>query len=293
MLAYLNDKLIPYAQAAIPVGDFGFTMGVTVTEQLRTFNGTPHLIKQHLARLNEGLKLTEIEQPSGLLEIANDLTSKNFTELNPGSDLSLGICITPGASQGKSEPGSPTVLVYNLELPFAKWADQYSKGMQLTTVETREISVDSIPKQLKCRSRIHYYLAELEASRRAPGSRALMLDQAGNVAEATTASVAIINGNELIAPPATDVLPSIAFEFAAQLATQQGIKVTRRIIPPADLIQADEVLWFSTPMCVLPVTQVDETEIGDGKPGQVFSKLIASWSDDVGLDIIKQAQTIP
>lgn len=291
MLAYLNDKLIPYAQAAISVGDFGFTMGVTVTEQLRTFNGKPHLLKQHLARLNEGLKLTGIEQPSGLIEIANDVTAKNFAQLNSGSDLSLGICVTPGASHGKSKAAPPTVLVYNLELPFANWANQYSTGMQLTTVETREISGNSIPKQLKCRSRMHYYLAELEASQRAPGSRALMLDQKGNIAEATTASVAIVKGTELIAPPVTDVLPSIAFEFSAQLAPSLGIKVVRQTISPSELAQADEVLWLSTPMCVLPVTEIDKTKIGTGKPGPVFSKLIAAWSDNVGLDIVKQANS--
>ena len=291
MLAYLNDKLIPYAQAAISVGDFGFTMGVTVTEQLRTFNGKPHLLKQHLARLNEGLKLTGIEQTSGLIEIANDVTAKNFAQLNSGSDLSLGICVTPGANHGKSKAAPPTVLVYNLELPFANWANQYSTGMQLTTVETREISGNSIPKQLKCRSRMHYHLAELEASQRAPGSRALMLDQKGNIAEATTASVAIVKGTELIAPPVTDVLPSIAFEFSAQLEPSLGIKVVRQTISPSELAQADEVLWLSTPMCVLPVTEIDKTKIGTGKPGPVFSKLIAAWSDNVGLDIVKQANS--
>ena len=125
----------------------------------------------------------------------------------------------------------------------------------------------------------------------APGSRALMLDQKGNIAEATTASVAIVKGTELIAPPVTDVLPSIAFEFSAQLEPSLGIKVVRQTISPSELAQADEVLWLSTPMCVLPVTEIDKTKIGTGKPGPVFSKLIAAWSDNVGLDIVKQANS--
>jgi len=126
MLAYLNDKFVPYAQAAIPVGDYGFTMGVTVTEQLRTFNGTPHLIQQHLARLSEGLKLTGIEPQDQLLEIANQLTAKNFADLDSKSDLSLGICVTPGASR---DTQGPTILIYNLELPFANWAQQYTDAL--------------------------------------------------------------------------------------------------------------------------------------------------------------------
>lgn len=288
MLAHLNGKLIPQDQAAISVWDYGFTMGVTVTEQLRTFNGTTHLLEQHLNRLRQGLKLLEIEEPAGLLEIANDVTSKNFAELSSGSDLSLGICITPGANH---ENGDPTVLVYNLELPFSNWADQYSSGLQLTTVQTRELPTNTIPKQLKCRSRMHYYLAELEAKKRASDSRALLLDQNGNIAEATTASVAIVKGTEIIAPPETDVLPSIAFEFSAKLANKLDVTVQRRPISPAELKDADEVLWMSTPMCVLPVTNVDGTKVGDGLPGPVFAKLIAAWSENVGLDIIQQAQS--
>lgn len=289
MLAYLNGKYIPYAQAAIPVGDYGFTMGVTVTEQLRTFHGTPHLIEQHLARLDQGLKLTGIEKQNQLLEIANELTAKNFAELDSKSDLSLGICVTPGESRG---PRSPTILIYNLELPYANWAHQYTQGLKLTTVKTREIPGTSIPKQLKCRSRMHYYLAELQASQQQPGSRALLLDQSGNVAEATTASVVMINDGEIVAPPETDVLPSLAYEFSVKLAAKLGIGVTRRTISLAELTKADEALWLSTPMCVLPVTEVDATKIGLGEPGPVFSKLISAWSDSVGLDIIEQAQSL-
>ena len=288
MLAYLNGQYIPYSQAAISVGDFGFTMGVTVTEQLRTFNGKPHLIQQHLDRLHEGLKLTGIKRPDQLAKIANDLTQKNYAQQASKSDLSLGICVTPGQIR---DPQGPTILIYNLELPFANWADQYSAGMQLTTVETREIPGVSVPKQLKCRSRMHYYLAELQASEKRAGSRALLLDQSGNVAEATTASVAIVKDEEIIAPPETDVLPSLAFEFSAKLATQLGIAVTRRTITLNELKKADEVLWLSTPMCVLPVTQVDDSRVGTGEPGPVFSELIDAWSNEVGLDIIAQAQT--
>lgn len=289
MLAYLNGQYLPYAQATIPVGDYGFTMGVTVTEQLRTFNGTPHLIEQHLARLNRGLELTGIQKQDHLLKVANELTVKNFAELDSNSDLSLGICVTPGEVHG---PQSPTVLIYNLELPFENWAHCYSEGLSLTTVQTREIPGASIPKQLKCRSRMHYYLAELEARQRQPESRALMLDQSGNVAEATTASVVIVNDQTIIAPPEADVLPSLAFEFSAKLAAKLGIAVSRRAISLAELKDADEVLWLSTPMCVLPVTQVDGSEIGRRKPGPVFSKLIDAWSNEVGLDIIEQAQTV-
>ena len=41
--------------------DYGFTMGVTVTEQLRTFGGRLEMLELHLERLNDGLGICGIE----------------------------------------------------------------------------------------------------------------------------------------------------------------------------------------------------------------------------------------
>jgi hypothetical protein len=49
------------------------------------------------------------------------------------------------------------------------------------------------------------------------------------------------------------------------------------------------VLWLSTPVAILPVTQVDSHKIGNGQPGHIFHQLISSWSNDVEVNIVDQA----
>jgi branched-chain amino acid aminotransferase len=73
------------------------------------------------------------------------------------------------------------------------------------------------------------------------------------------------------------------------LAGQLGIGVAYRELTPDDLATADEVLLASTPFCLLPATRLDGRPIGDGRPGPVFHRLLAAWSEMVELDIAAQA----
>lgn len=300
MLAYLNGKILPYDQATLPVWDFGFTMGVTVTEQLRTFAGKIHLLEDHLTRLRNGLEIVGIKSPvsfSDLSEIAQQLVEENAAEIPSGSDMNLGICFTPGASANATPAdfemtGEPTVLVYTRELSFANWANHYAAGISLSTVDYREIPDACVPSQLKCRSRMHYYLAEKQAREKHAGSRALLLNMDGNVAESTIASIVMCDGETMIAPPPSDVLPGVSLQQAERLAAGWGIKLIRRDIAIDELKNAKEVMWLSTSVCALPVTRIDGTQIGQAKPGPLFSKLIQTWSDEVKVDIIQQAQNL-
>ncbi len=40
-----------------------------------------------------------------------------------------------------------------------------------------------------------------------------------------------------------------------------------------------------TPFCMLPVTGVNDLPIGNGQVGPVFERLLARWSENVGIDI--------
>ena len=52
---------------------------------------------------------------------------------------------------------------------------------------------------------------------------------------------------------------------------------------------SSEAFFTSTSPCVLPVTLVDKRPIGDGAPGPVVRRLLGTWSEIVGVDIVKQA----
>ena len=100
------------------------------------------------------------------------------------------------------------------------------------------------------------------------------------------------DGKSLIAPRADEVLPGISLRQMERLATELGIDLIRRDISVEELSSAEEVLWLSTSVCVLPVTRIDATPIGLAQPGPLFSDLIQAWSDEVDVDIIGQAKSL-
>ena len=300
-LCYSSGRWIPYDQARIPVWDLGFTMGVTLTERLRTYRGELPLLQRHLDRLQGGLSVVGLELPISLDElgqIAKRVVEYNRQAIDADSDLSLSLCITGGAQASAAPPsgvpedcppcGQPTILVATQPLPFAKWAHQYEQGVALASVDYREIPTSSLPRSIKHRNRMHYYLADRQAQQRHPGSRALLLAADGSVAEATTAAIALVSGGQLLAPPAEDVLPSIAFSIATELSAEAGLPLVRRRMDPSEIAQADEVLWFSTSVGVLPVVAFNGQPVGQAE-GPVLLDLLKRWSARLGVDLRQQA----
>jgi branched-chain amino acid aminotransferase len=294
--AYFNGRFIPASEAMVSPADAGFVLGATVAEQLRTFRGEVFRLEAHLERLRRSLRMAEIDPGIGLGElaaIARDLVARNHRLLEPGDDLGLSIFITPGVYPvhlGLGEPPRPTVCLHTCPLPFALWADKYRTGQSLVVSDVRQVPSSSWPAALKCRSRMHYYLADRHAARTEPGARALLLDQEGFVSEATTANVLVYRAGEgLVSPPLARILHGISMDVALELAAGLGIPATQRNLTVEDLAGADEAFLTSTPLCLLPVTRLNGRAIGSGIPGAVYGRLLRAWSERVELDIVAQA----
>ena len=158
-------------------------------------------------------------------------------------------------------------MLHTYPLPFRFWAAKYRAGQVLRTTSIQQVPPACWPPSLKCRSRMHYYLADREAAVAEPGSRAVLLDQAGFVTEASTANLIVYTAaGGLLTPPRTHVLRGISLAEIADLAERLHIPLSERELRPADLAAADEVLLTSTPLCLLPVTRYDGRPIGSGAP---------------------------
>jgi len=293
-LSYWNGEFLTDDEPSISVFDVGFVQGVTVPEQMRTFAGKLFQLDEHLQRLRRSLQIVGVDDIDlgSLKSAAEVIASHNHSLLRPGDDLGLTLIVTPGFCATAAHDGDPgpTVGMYTTPLPFHRWADKYSTGETLVVSSIRQIPDNCWPAELKCRSRMHYFLADREAHRRKPGARALLLDQDGLVAEASTASVILYRELEgLVVPPPEKVLPSVSVSVLQSLAEQLGIAFVRRDISMDDVRSADEVFLSSTSPCLLPVVAIDDLPIGEGAPGEIFQKTIDCWGRLVGLDIVAQA----
>jgi branched-subunit amino acid aminotransferase/4-amino-4-deoxychorismate lyase len=294
--AYLNGQFVPASQAVLPVYDAGFVQGTTVAEQLRTFDGRLFRLHEHVERLLHSLAIVQVDPGHSfdrLVEVAEELAAINHPLLADGDDLGLAMFVTPGDYRAiaSGESAGPTVCLHTFPLRFDLWVEKYRNGESLATTDIEQVPSTCWPAELKCRSRMHYYLADRQAAARHPRSRAVLLDRQGLVVEATTANVVLYRDDAgLLLPPAEKILPGISLAVLLELAEELEVDFDHRELKPADLGTADEVFLTSTSVCMLPVVEFNGRPVGSGQPGPTFARFISAWNELVGLDIVEQAQ---
>jgi branched-chain amino acid aminotransferase len=282
---------------AVSVTDAGFMQGVTVAEQLRTFGGKLFRLDMHLARLRRSLDVVGVDPgltDAEFTQIAGEIAAHNHKLLDPADDLGLTIFVTPGVyplyAAGSLKPG-PTIGIHTVPLPFGAWAAKYQTGESLVVTGVMQVPLACWPPELKCRSRMHYYLADKRAREIEPGARALLLNERGFVTEASTANILANRRSEgLISPPKEHILPGVTVAVIEELAGQLSIPFLHRDLTVDDIAAADEALLCSTSPCIWSVTRLNGQLIGDGRPGPIACRLQAAWNQMVGLDIEAQAR---
>jgi branched-chain amino acid aminotransferase len=293
--AYLNGNWIPASSAAVSVTDAGFILGATVTDQLRTFSGQIFRLEQHLDRLERSLTLIGVDpgfSRQQWRDISHELMQKNARFLAKGDDWGLSIFVTPGIhiSHTTTEQSRPTVCLHAYPLPFYLWADKYRSGQALAITPVQQVPPQCWPPEIKCRSRMHYYLADKQAIKQDPNARAVLLDRNRYVTETSTSNILIYRkGDGLISPPMENILHGISLIVTFEIAAKLGIPIIHRNLTPDDIAAADEVILASTPVCILPVTRFNGRPIRGGQPGEIFHQLLIAWNKEAGVDIAGQA----
>jgi branched-subunit amino acid aminotransferase/4-amino-4-deoxychorismate lyase len=278
---------------ALPVFDAGVVLGASVTEMLRTFNHRIYRLEDHLTRLAEGLKLTAIHPEPSIDELgrqALDLTDRNGKLLSALEEMGINIFVTAGhvatyRRMAQAVPKKSTAVVHTFPLDNGLYAARMRSGARLVTVSVRQPPDNFIPLALKCRSRMHYWLAEQQARQRDGDAVPLLLDSEGRVRETPTANLLIARDQSLISPPVAAILPGVSRAVAIELGSGLGLVYQERELLPEDVATADEAFLTSTPYCAMPAVALDGRPIGSGRPGPTYGRLMRAWSEEVGVDI--------
>lgn len=289
-LAYLNGEWIPSSELHIAVDDVGFLLGATVTERLRTFRSQVFRFDEHVARLRTSLEMIGLNSSFIAEEVAlsiPEFVRRNRDQIEPDDDWTIIAFVTPG----QGGVNRPTVCVHGFPLPFGQWASQFETGLPVVISQHRQVPTNCWPSELKCRSRMHYYLADREAAMQRAGARAIVLDQDGYVAEATSANVVVYReGEGLISPPHEHILFGVSLGVVKELAARLDLPFTTRPLSVEEFCTADEALLASTSICVLPIVECNGRPIGDGRPGPTYRRILTTWSELVGIDVAAQAR---
>ncbi|TYT25870.1 branched chain amino acid aminotransferase [Luteimonas viscosa] len=131
----------------------------------------------------------------------------------------------------------------------------------------RRNPADSLPPLKLCGSYVNSILAKREAKARG-FDEALFTDREGFTVECTGANVFMVKDGRLTAVEHRDALPGITRDTLLQLTGAPS-----RMVPLAELMDADEVFACGTAAEVAPVAQIEEREFGDNPVTRELAEL--------------------
>lgn len=300
-IAFLNGAFLPFHEAKLPIYDRGIVQGATITERMRTFGHKAFFVQEHLDRLGRTLERLEWTLPTPLDQlpgIIEELVRHNCARLPSEGDLAIVVFVTAGDFVGDAngyavDGGPPTLCIYTAPLSLATYARWYRDGIGLAIPAGRHIPPESLDPNIKCRSRMHWYLADREAFARG-GDMAVLLDQDGYVTETSSGNLFVVTENTLRTPLERTTLPGISQRFVMELAERSGFEVRRTNISPDYVARyASEAFLTSSTYCIAPVTSLNAKPIGEGTVGPVVRRLWDAWAEVVGIDFASRGIDAP
>jgi branched-subunit amino acid aminotransferase/4-amino-4-deoxychorismate lyase len=296
-LAYLHGQFIPAKQASLPLHDAGFVMGATVTDLCRTVRHQLYRFDDHLKRFLRSCESVGIALPSTKDEVtrlAHELADHNATLLPPAGDLALVMFATPGpigyyaGLEGGPGDGQPTLGMHTFPLPFARYRNLFRLGAQLTAPTIRQVPAASVDPRIKQRSRLHWWLAQRQVHATDPGAAAVLLNERDELTETAAANLLIVKKGTVYSPPPDTVLEGVSLLSVQELCGDLGLPFVRQSLTVADAQSADEMMLSSTGWCLCGVSRFNGQSVP--WPGPVFERLLAAWSERIGLDIRRQCE---
>jgi branched-chain amino acid aminotransferase len=261
---YVDGQFVPASEAVIPVDDLAIMRGFGVFDLLRTLNGKPLFLEEHITRLQTSARQIGMELPwnsQKLIDIVmQTLQHNSFEESN------IRIVVTGGSSPDFITPqGKPRLLVLITRAPELpqRW---YTEGVKIITFASER----SIPGAKS----IDYVTATiaLKQARDQNAIEALYVDRNDCVREGTTSNLFAFYGDILVTPD-RGILNGITRKAVLDLAAKM-MDVELRNLKLNDLLIADEVFITGTNKMIVPVVQIDATTIGTGRPGKHTQRLM-------------------
>ena len=291
-LAWINGALQPFSETGLPVWDLGVVAGAAITEMARTYQHRPFRLEQHIGRLTSSLTALGFPQrwiADDLRKAAETVVQNNAQLISGRQDLGIVLFSTAGSNPTylAGVGDQTTTVIHTFVLPFQMWRTSLQKGVRLRIPEIRQIPDDCFPVEHKVRNRLHWWLADQQAAKLEPGSKALLLDHAGFITETSTSCFYLVHDGR-ISTPDRGVLRSLSSEIVEELATVLQIPFCRRPISVEELSTADEAFLSSTPVGLLPVSHIDGRPYQFSQSNSVFTRLMEKWETLTGLNPARQ-----
>jgi branched-chain amino acid aminotransferase len=257
LLTNLNGHISQTAQ--VSVLDRGFLYGDSVYEVVRTFRSRHFGLKEHLARLRQSAAYLYMDVPWTDAEIQTEV-EKTLAQAD-WSDSYVRIVVSRGTestiSLQPSEALQPNLLIVISSISPEPVMSQ--TGLHLVIPQRLRNSKQALDPAAKTGNYLNNILALLEAQQMGADD-ALLLNDRGEITEATTSNLWIVRDGMVQTPPVeVGILQGITRTFLMQALRQHNIPHQEIVLRPADLDSVQEAFLSSSVRLLMPVRQINNS----------------------------------
>ena len=283
---WLDGKLIDWDQAQIHVLTHTLHYGLGVFEGIRCYKcqdkrSAVFRLKDHIRRLFDSAQAMMLEIPFSKDEIYQAVIETLKTNGQKEAYIRPIVFIgdgTMGLYPGEN-PIRVSIITWGWGSYLGKEGLKQGIRAKISSFTRHHVNI-MMTKTKTCGNYVNSILAKLEVVK-AGYDEAIMLDTEGYVCEATGENIFIIRDEVLKTPPLTSVLPGITRDSIITLAQDLGYKVEEKRFTRDELYIADEAFFSGTAAEVTPIREVDDRQIGEGKPGPITQKIQKLYFDVV------------
>ncbi len=287
-LININGQILPINQANVSVYDRSFLYGDSLYEVVRTYQGVPFGLKEHLRRLEQSAALCQMRLSQKTSEyereILKSIAAFRAQKGMRDQDVYVRIVVSRGAGKigfGEKNLQTETLYVIYVEPLSSFPLNDFEKGCELHISKRIRNHPRALDPAMKSGNYLNSLLAFLSAQKKGY-SDALLVDQQGFLTEGTTFNVFYIRRGIIATPPlGVGILDGITRRAILQCAIEERIPYREIRFTPEYLLNADEAFVSSSLKEVLPLLKVDGKKIGNGKPGKITRALAQALSQKI------------
>ncbi|WP_404378666.1 D-amino-acid transaminase [Caenispirillum salinarum] len=275
-IAYVNGRYLPHRAASVHIEDRGHQFADGIYEVIAVWKGRPVDLAGHFDRLETGLRELKIPMPANRPVLAHVL--REVVRRNKVTDGIVYLQVNRGTAPRVhtwSQGIKPSVVATARPMPAIR--------KQVIEDGVKVISVEDIRwkrRDIKTVGLLPNAMAKQKAAE-AGCYEVFQVDADGMVTEAGASNAWIVDqqGRLVTRPLGHEILPGITRATLIDLARANGIEVEERAFSLEEAKQAREAFVSGTTAFVMPVVQIDDAVLGNGKPGSVATRLRALYYD--------------
>ena len=267
---YLNGKYVTEDKLLVSPRDLGFSRSYGVFDFLRTYDGRPFKIKEHLARFlrsAESINLDHNYTLEQLIEIVQNTLDKN----NDGKEKQIKVMLSGGISRSMYQEAEPTLIVI-IDVFRPKKSEIYENGIKLNLAKFSRYKPES--------KNTNYIEGVIQIKKgRGDGFYEPLYYSNEQVYESSNSNIFAVKNKQIYTPKNNIFCGGTRGILVNDL--KDRLHIIEENFDLEFLLNADEAFICSSGKEVVSVVQIGEHMIGNGNIGEIAKLVLKEFREYV------------